>query len=126
MQSTNEAQSPFQQREEAARQQRAAELDRFAPERERWVAKNAAYYRAIERLVAFCVPPGASVLDIGCGTGDLLAALRPSEGVGVDLSPKLIDRAREKHPDLHFFVADAESLDAPELPNRRFDYPALS
>src|SRR5215471_15615760 len=123
---SSEARSPFQQREETARQQRAAEFDRYAPERERWVAKNAAYYRAIERLVAFCVPPGASVLDIGCGTGDLLAALRPSEGVGVDLSPKLIDRAREKHPDLQFIVADAESLDAPELRNRRFDYVVLS
>src|SRR5262249_55356804 len=126
MQSTNEAQSPFQQREEAARQQRAAELDRFAPERERWVAKNAAYYRAIERLVAFCVPPGASVLEIGCGTGDLLAALKPADGVGVDLSSKLIERAREKHPQLQFIVSDAETLDAPELRNRRFDYVVVS
>jgi len=126
MPKSSEARSSFQQREETARQQRAAELDRYAPERERWIAKNAAYHRAIERLVAFCVPPGASVLDIGCGNGDLLAALRPSEGVGVDLSPKLIDRAREKHPDLQFIVADAESLDASELRNRRFDYVVLS
>src|SRR5215472_18661955 len=119
-------QSRFQQRETAAREQRAAEFDRYAPERERWVAKNAAYYRAIERLVEFCVPPGASVLEVGCGTGDLLAALRPSEGVGVDLSPKLIERARQKHPQLQFIVGDAESLDAPELRNRRFDYVVLS
>src|SRR5215469_12167234 len=110
-------QSRFHQREKAAREERAAEFDRYAPDLELWVAKNAAYYRAIERLVAFCVPPGASVLEIGCGTGDLLAALRPTEGVGIDLSPKLIDRAREKHPDLQFIVADAESLDAPELRN---------
>src|SRR5215470_537894 len=109
------AQSPFHQRETVGREQRAAEFDRYAPERELWVAKNAAYYRAIERLVAFCVPPGASVLEIGCGTGDLLAALRPTEGVGIDLSPKLIERARAKHPHLQFLVADAESLDAPEL-----------
>lgn len=126
MPKSNEAQSPFLQREEAARQQRAAEFDRFAPERERWVAKNAAYYRAIERLVAFCVPPGASVLEIGCGTGDLLAALRPSEGVGVDLSAKLIERARQKHPQLQFIGADAENLDARELRNRRFDYVVLA
>jgi SAM-dependent methyltransferase len=125
MASTSEAQSPFRQREEAARQQRAAEFDRLAPEREHWMAKNAAYYRAIERLVAFCVPPGASVLEIGCGTGDLLAALRPSDGVGIDLSSKLIERAREKHPSLQFIVDDAESLDAPELRNRRFDYVVL-
>src|SRR5229473_574975 len=117
MPSKKEAQSPFQQREEATRQQRVAEFDRYAPERERWVARNAAYYSAIERLVAFCVPPGASVLEIGCGTGDLLAALRPSEGVGVDLSSKLIERAKQKHPQLQFVVADAETLDAPALRN---------
>src|SRR5258708_39795364 len=112
MPSNKGTRSSFQQREELARQQRAPEFDRYAPERERWVAKNAAYYRAIERLVAFCVPPGTSVLEIGCGTGDLLAALRPSEGVGVDLSTKLIERARQKHPQLQFIVADAENLDA--------------
>jgi len=126
MPSNKGTQSTFQQREELARKQRAAEFDRYAPERERWVARNAAYYRAIERLVAFCVPPGATVLEIGCGTGDLLAALRPAEGMGIDLSPKLIERARQKHPELEFVVADAESLDAPELHNRRFDYVVLS
>src|SRR5216684_9224478 len=109
MPSNKGTQSIFQQREEQARKQRAAEFDRYAPERERWVARNAAYYSAIERLVAFCVPPGASVLEVGCGTGDLLAALRPSEGVGVDLSSKLIERARQKHPNLQFLVADAET-----------------
>ncbi len=86
-------------------------------------------HHASERLSGsshFCVPPGASVLEIGCGTGDLLAALRPSEGVGVDLSPRLIERARGKHSELEFIVADAESLDAPELHNRRFDFVVLS
>jgi len=126
MPSNKGTQSIFQQREEQARKQRAAEFDRYAPERERWLARNAAYYRAIERLVAFCVPPGATVLEIGCGTGDLLAALRPAEGMGIDLSPKLIERARQKHPELQFVVADAESLDAPELHNRHFDYVVLS
>ncbi len=72
------------------------------------------------------MPPGASVLEIGCGTGDLLAALQPAEGVGVDLSSRLIERAQQKHPQLQFIVGDAESLDAPELRNRRFDYVVLS
>ena len=42
--------------------------------------RTRAYYRAIERLVRFVVPEGASVLEIGCGTGDLLAALKPASG----------------------------------------------
>src|SRR5205823_6100706 len=84
--------------------------------------RNAAYYDAIERLARFVVPPGASVLEIGCGTGDLLAALRPSDGVGVDLSPRMVEIARRKHPHLRFEVADAESLDSPALDGRTFDY----
>ena len=48
----------------------------------------------------FLVPKGARVLDLGCGTGELLAELEPSYGVGVDLSPAMIDQAQRLHPDL--------------------------
>src|SRR5438874_12834590 len=111
----------FARREAGERQRRVAELDRFAAERDQWRAKNAAYYRAIERLVRFVVPPGASVLEVGCGTGDLLAALKPKAGVGVDVSARLIDEARHKHPLIDFVVSDAETLAAPELTGRTFD-----
>ena len=119
-------QHDFALQESARRQQRIAEYDRYAAERDRWRQKNSAYYRAIERLVRFVVPAGASVLEIGCGTGDLLASLKPSRGVGVDIAPRLIDEARAKHPLLEFVVADAETLDAPELQGRTFDYVVLS
>jgi SAM-dependent methyltransferase len=48
------------------------------------------------------------VLELGCGTGDLLAALKPSYGVGVDFSEGMIGEARKAHPDLTFFVGDIE------------------
>jgi SAM-dependent methyltransferase len=118
--------SDFAAREAAIRQRRIAEYDRFAAERDRWRAKNAAYYRAIERLVRFVVPQNARVLEIGCGTGDLLAALKPAEGVGVDVSARLIDEARRKYSRLEFIVDDAETLDAAELDGRTFDYVVLS
>src|SRR5271154_2601870 len=92
----------FARREAGERQRRIADLDRFASERDRWRAKNAAYYRAVERLVGFVVPPNASVLEVGCGTGDLLAGLKPARGVGVDISPRLIDEAQRKHPLIDF------------------------
>src|SRR5688572_32107145 len=116
----------FARREADLRERRRAEYDRFADERELWQAKNAAYYRAIERLARFVIPRGQSVLEIGCGTGDLLAALEPSLGVGVDLSPRLCDRARRKHPRLEIHEGDAESLDIAALEGRTFDYVVLS
>lgn len=116
----------YLERERNARARRIAEHDRFAPERDRWRARNAAYYEAIERLVKFAVPKGSRVLEVGCGTGELLAALEPSDGLGVDISSGMIAQARAKHPQLRFAVADAETLDAPELAGREFDYIVLS
>ncbi len=124
--STQSQQTDFQAREQALRARRVADYDRFAAERDLWRTKNAAYYRNIEKLVRFVVPRGASVLEIGSGTGDLLAALEPARGLGIDISPKLVDIARTKYPHLQFAIADAETLDAPELAGRTFDYVVMS
>ncbi len=51
--------------------------------------------------------PGARVLDYGCGYGRITAALDHTgcaEVVGVDLSTSLIERARERRPDLRYEV----------------------
>lgn len=45
------------------------------------------------------VRPGERVLDIGCGTGDILRYLPPVSYVGYDLSPTYIQRARERFGD---------------------------
>ena len=58
------------------------------------------------------------VLEVGSGLGDLLAAVRPSYGVGIDLSPAMLSLARVRHPQLHFQAADAQSIDLKET----FDY----
>src|SRR5438128_328756 len=84
--------------------------DALGPERERWIARNRYYYDALARLVRFIVPPGQRVLDIGCGNGDLLAAVRPSHGVGVDLSGAMRDLAQKKHPELEVHQQAAEEL----------------
>jgi 2-polyprenyl-6-hydroxyphenyl methylase/3-demethylubiquinone-9 3-methyltransferase len=58
--------------------------------------------------------PSDTVLDVGCGPGTHLRALadRIGRGVGVDLSPRMIDTARRRtsHPALSFRVDDAEAL----------------
>ena len=38
------------------------------------------------RYLRFLIPEGARVLELGCGTGDMLAALKPCFGVGIDFS----------------------------------------
>ncbi|MBP2674651.1 MAG: methyltransferase domain family protein [Deltaproteobacteria bacterium] len=93
-------------------------FEKIAGEYDRWKAKSAYYYRLLVRIYRERVPEGASVLEIGCGTGTLLAALSPARGVGVDVSPRMVEIAAAKHPSLSFRVADAETFD----PGETFDY----
>src|SRR5579871_490716 len=88
------------------------EVHRLFEERARnlplWRDK-AAFFHSEDRLyLKFLIPPGARVLELGCGTGNLLAALEPSVGVGVDFSETMIAAARQAHPNLSFFVGDIE------------------
>ncbi|OAI07167.1 glycosyl transferase [Methylomonas methanica] len=81
------------------------------------------YRQRLQTCYSNLVPVGASVLELGCGGGDLLAALRPSNGVGIDFCPEAIEQARTAHPQLEFVVADAHEL---ELGERTFDYIVVS
>lgn len=81
-----------------------------------------AYHRRIAQVYRHIVPRGAKVLELGCGGGDLLAALEPADGLGIDLSPGMIERARTRHPGLRFVEADAETFD----PGETFDVVLLS
>ena len=92
--------------------------DEYAENFERWARTRGYYRERLAEIYRFLIPPGARVLELGCGTGDLLASLEPSYGVGLDLSPKMIERAREKYPGLHFFAQDAHEFQL----NERFDY----
>ncbi|OFW18249.1 MAG: glycosyl transferase [Acidobacteria bacterium RIFCSPLOWO2_02_FULL_65_29] len=83
---------------------------------------NHTYHRRLEAVYRWLIPPGRRVLEVGCGFGDLLAALSPAEGVGVDFSPAMIAGARSRHPQIAFVEADAH-----ELPlSTSFDYVILS
>lgn len=88
----------------------AAHFDRIAQERDSWKRRNRYYYESLESLCRSIIPPRRSVLEIGCGTGDLLAAVQPAFGVGLDLSRRMLEIARRKYPQYHFLCADAEEL----------------
>jgi SAM-dependent methyltransferase len=80
------------------------------------------YPRLLAHYFSFFIPPGAVVLEVGCGLGDLLAAVKPSRGIGVDFSQVTIERARHRHPELEFHVAEACDFVCGE----KFDYIILS
>ena len=68
------------------------------------------------------VPPHSNVVEIGCGTGELLNALDTARGVGIDFSENMISIAARQFPTLNFQLQDIESL----LIEEKFDYIILS
>ena len=65
------------------------------------------YYAYLTRVLRARIAPGQRVLDIGCGSGDLLQALEPAHGVGIDLSEPAIASARARNaPALRFLEGD--------------------
>ncbi len=92
------------------RGQRIAHWDKVARRLDSWKGLGEPYHRRLEEIYRYLVAPGQRILEIGCGTGDLLAALSPSVGVGVDFSEDMIKQARQKYPGLRFVQVDAHEL----------------
>src|SRR5262245_52007604 len=65
----------------------------------------------LRRTMARLIPEDASVLEVGCGTGELLAALPQRARTGVDMLPEVVEEARRRHPGVTFSVAEAPALD---------------
>jgi ubiquinone/menaquinone biosynthesis C-methylase UbiE len=96
---------------ESYNQQRLAHWDAVARQSDQWRGLGGYYHRRLSEIARHLVAPGLRVLEIGCGQGDLLASVKPAHGVGVDFSPEMIARAKQRHPGLTFVEADAHTLD---------------
>ncbi len=70
---------------------------------------------------------GESIVDFGCGTGDLAARIAESGAVvlGVDISPEMVVRARKKHPHISFERGDGTSWRSPQPFDAVFSNAAL-
>ncbi len=87
-----------------------AHWDKAAQLSDSWHGWGSAYHKRMEQVYRFLVSPGQRVLEIGSGLGDLLAALQPARGVGVDFSAEMVNRAAARHPNIKFIHADAHDL----------------
>ena len=90
---------------EVARQSRreiVSYFERLAPMWDSDRGRNAYYHKQMRTLVRGMVCPNSDVLDLGCGTGDLLAELAPRRGLGLNVAEPLTKLARQRHPELEF------------------------
>ncbi len=96
--------------DERARRRVRRYFDRAVRARAAARQRHRYYYEDLYGMIRSQVPPGSSVLDLGCGDGTLLASLHPSRGVGVDFSLPMVQEARRRHPSLQFVCGDVERL----------------
>lgn len=109
------------------RKSRILELaNKLGRDRLSWMKRNRFFYSEDRRYMRFLVPQGLRVLDLGCGTGDLLAELKPGYGVGIDFSEAMLDVAREQAPGLRFIQGDVEKEETLKGLEGPFDVIVLS
>ncbi|MCB1103226.1 MAG: glycosyltransferase [Opitutaceae bacterium] len=91
-----------------------------APTQAGFFARN--YRRLLAHYYNLLIPKQASVLEIGCGSGELLAHIHGRRKVGVDLSARQIEAAKIRIPEGEFHVQAGETLELEES----FDYIIIS
>ncbi len=72
------------------------------------------YRRLLAHYYNLLIPAGASVLEIGCGDGELLSLLTAGRKTGIDLSDTQIALARARIPEGTFLRQSGELLDLRE------------
>ena len=109
---------------EERRERTRDQLARIAARRESWINRNKYYYELLNRLFRFLVEPEKKVLSVRCGTGNLLAVVRPSNGKGIEICQEIVEIAQQRNPSFEFAVAfpDKQEFQEAFKPDETFDY----
>jgi SAM-dependent methyltransferase len=96
----------------------AEHFNKVAETRLKMLKRSKTYHNLISKYFSLIIPKYSKVIEIGCGTADLLNSLEPSSGLGVDFSENMIAIARQKYPKLTFLIQEAENLQLAD----KYDY----
>jgi len=97
-------------------------IEQSAEYKEKFINRNRYYHQDLKNFFKYNIPEGSSVLEIGCGPGQLLNSLNPRRGVGIDIADDIIKTAQKKYPALEFRVMDAQKIKL----NEKFDFIIIS
>jgi len=95
-------------------------FDKVAKKYDFYKKKNSFYYENLKKLLGREIPKSGNVLEIGCGTGDLLNHLKPGKGYGFDISSEMISISNYK------FRNSKNLTFSTEWPKGIFDYIFMS
>ncbi len=88
-------------------------LDYFksiAPERAKIRKRHSYYWNDITNYCNYFSHETFSILEIGCGNGELLNEIKGKDKTGIDYCADMIDEARKKFSDINFKVMAAEDI----------------
>ncbi len=83
-----------------------------------WVAKkrpdkrkaHSYYWKDITYFCNYFAHDDLSVLEVGCGTGELIGRIKGKRKTAIDFSPSMIELAKKNFPDIEFYCMDAENI----------------
>jgi len=99
-----------------------AYFNELAQTRINYRKKKKYYWNNITQYCNFFINNDDKVLEIGCGTGELIGTIKGKQKVGVDFSEEMISNAKMQFPEISFFVMEAEHISITE----KFDVIILS
>lgn len=85
-------------------------FNRVADKRIRVRKRNGYYWNDITRYCNYFIHDDYSVIEIGCGNGEMISQLKGRKKAGIDFSEKMIENARKNHPGVDFHLMDAENI----------------
>lgn len=97
-------------------------FDKIAAKRIKQRKAKSYYWNDITKQCNYFIHPEHSVLEIGCGTGELINELKAKQKIGIDFSEAMIAQANHQFPELKFYVMSAEEFHF----DKKFDVIILS
>ncbi len=79
-------------------------FDEEAQRYDTWKKRNGFYYETLKHFHTGNVRQGESVLELGCGTGDILGNIEAKRRIGTDISPGMIAVAKKKYPTMEWYA----------------------
>lgn len=95
-------------------------FDEIASKYDFYTKKRSLHYSTLKKLLGSLIPHGKKVFEVGCGTGDLLSAVGPKTGYGMDISGGMINIAKKK------YASDKNLEFSTEWPKEKFDFIFMS
>lgn len=80
------------------------------------------YWNSIANYINHFISPDSSILEVGCGSGQMIASISGTRRVGIDFCEPLINEAKAQFRGIEFVCMDAENI----VLNETFDVIILS